>query len=1182
MSIKKLIGISVICLLPSAIKAYTSVATLTFPAASGATTDTNITLAFSASDAKLKTTANGGEIYNTVTRVGVVVPTDLILTSDATCATQAGGYTWGIETYSAAAGTLNGWVMVPSLTTGASVSITVCIGNAAISTYQGGAAGAEFDTYTQVAYHFPNGTTASYLDFSANANNATNTLTTAVAGKLDGAVGFVSASTQYVATPLSNLSYTNGTVSLWAYPGTAYNDGSDMFLFGQSSAGEFSFQKYSDGNFYAGWSVSGDHRVVVASTALTWPQNTWVRYDLTWTSTGTTTLYANGVSIGTHTGTVVASIPTPLTIGQELANGGFFTGRIDEFRISNALRSADWINTEYANQSSAPAIGAFSPSQPAITFSGCPTTQSLGGGASSACTVSISPGNFPSTCYLSDSTTGNGWLNGGTFTPSLGSPGTSVVGVPCTGASSFTFTYTPALIGSFILTLQPMTGVTITAPSNDVVTKVTPVAYTGSSGYNVWNSAASWGAVGIPASGDSATVPANSTIHITGGYTAVIGSCPGSATNADLIIANEGAVIADPGSTIHLQGNPQMAGASNTTAYPPIFQISNGATIIQDTCNGTVNTGPFGTNSNGYNFITAGVDTSDVDTLGTAITWKSGRQFTVTSTPFASNIGGAAVTINSCASATSCTASASLGTHSGYVMLTAEANSQVWPNAAGATPSIWSSTNNTGANGVIDNPNSTYSSVSLVLFGLKADHCGSASVSCAPVYLLNNLGGSILEDRSDIEYSTFNFTGGEAPAGQMAVASTYFKRFNVQYSNSLGSVSISPYMASGAYTGGTVCDMEEFYSDVGIGRNDVANGCTLTNYVLGNQLIFGGTIASTYKWASATNFIIIDNGLPAFVASWGGSASNFLLESSAANDKMSGALSNGVNLTFANGIFEADYAVAEAHCFEDLNTTSGYTPSITITGFLALPSPVTGVQACTGAISVGTSSATSVKSIANSTFVSTGSGVASVGAGGYWDCHPPTVSLCPTNQALVSYTGNINYQEAAPDSTNSYSVGVNSAAIADYQSTVTANTVKASGIDYNGLYKMATSSSFASGNSGCNPSTTNGTAVNECNSTGTVDSHSITSNPDFVQTTRNINTWATSQGYPGSAGSGVLALFLANNPASYPSLITGALTWIRYGFRPTNPTYATASSTTGPLGCCGFGAVSGGAMTGIQ
>jgi hypothetical protein len=64
-------------------------------------------------------------------------------------------------------------------------------------------------------------------------------------------------------------------------------------------------------------------------------------------------LYVDGVQVGTTASTInIGTTNVPLDIGY---NSGYlqeaFEGALDEARISNAVRSADWISTEYYNQS---------------------------------------------------------------------------------------------------------------------------------------------------------------------------------------------------------------------------------------------------------------------------------------------------------------------------------------------------------------------------------------------------------------------------------------------------------------------------------------------------------------------------------------------------------------------------------------------------------------------------------------------------------------------------------------------------------------------------------------------------------------------------------------------------------------------------------------------------------------
>jgi hypothetical protein len=61
--------------------------------------------------------------------------------------------------------------------------------------------------------------------------------------------------------------------------------------------------------------------------------------------------YVNAGNVATRAQT--GSMPSnanPLTVG--FSDSDFYTGRIDELRISNIVRSTTWMSTEYNNQNS--------------------------------------------------------------------------------------------------------------------------------------------------------------------------------------------------------------------------------------------------------------------------------------------------------------------------------------------------------------------------------------------------------------------------------------------------------------------------------------------------------------------------------------------------------------------------------------------------------------------------------------------------------------------------------------------------------------------------------------------------------------------------------------------------------------------------------------------------------------
>jgi hypothetical protein len=329
---------------------YAVRATLTFPAPTGS--HTNFTAAFTFSDAKFATVANGGRVANTVTRVGVTVPADFIITSDSTCNTLAGSYTWGVETYSATTGVGIGWVQIPTYSAG--VTAYICAGNAAVSTYQGGAVGAEFDSNTKGAWHLSDGTTLSVKDSSSSANDGTSASSpSAVTGKIDGGAGLASGSK--ITTTSTGFAAGSARRSISGWFKTSYASGPEA-LFGYGSG--TTAANYLIGVAYgtAGKIYFAGYSADVQGVATV---NDGIWHHVAATYDGTTVrIYVDGapdssgaLALNTGAGGMV--------IGANTWSGAdVMTGSVDEIRFAATDRSANWIVTEYGNQNSPPAASA--------------------------------------------------------------------------------------------------------------------------------------------------------------------------------------------------------------------------------------------------------------------------------------------------------------------------------------------------------------------------------------------------------------------------------------------------------------------------------------------------------------------------------------------------------------------------------------------------------------------------------------------------------------------------------------------------------------------------------------------------------------------------------------------------------------------------------------------------------
>lgn len=327
---------------------YSSNGTVTFPAATGST-QTNITLAFSFSASQMATVANGGQVTSTSARVIATVPNDVIFTSDSTCATLAGSYKWGYEDYSATTGAGHGWILIPSLSSSASQVVTVCVGNSAVTTYQGGAQGAEFDTNTKLAMHVPDGSTINVSDFSSGALTTANTSVAATTGQIDG--GGLFSGAQSISVTGAALNFVGDfTLEMWV--NAAVTTGPVLFNRGVSGVSGY-YVGINTGKPY--FLVGGSYIDTGAFTIATggWHHLVWVM------ASAIGTVYVDGVSKVTGSLGTAASNPGPATIGMQ-AGMSFYSGSMDEIKASSTARGGNYIASEYANQLSAPALSALS------------------------------------------------------------------------------------------------------------------------------------------------------------------------------------------------------------------------------------------------------------------------------------------------------------------------------------------------------------------------------------------------------------------------------------------------------------------------------------------------------------------------------------------------------------------------------------------------------------------------------------------------------------------------------------------------------------------------------------------------------------------------------------------------------------------------------------------------------
>ncbi len=335
------------------------------------TDQTNLPILISGTYSYLANVSNGGDVQN-------ANGFDIIFSSD--CAGMQ-KLNHEIESYNPTTGAINMWVQIPTVSHTTDTVFYVSYGNSSITTSQENKPGV-WDTNYQMVLHLAE-TAAPYLDSSGNQHSSTGGVyPTAAAGKIGGAQAFDGLS-QYIAYSQAQSPKPNGAISMEAWVKTTGTMPGGLFGKWESDGTNPTDESYEV--FYrAGGQPSGllnstGNSPIEVDAGAAINDGNWHHVAVTAPPTGTASIYVDGVLSGslTNTSSLLATTTDRLLIGAtSLATGGSFThGSIDEVRISNSVRSADWIAAEYASQNSP---STFYTIYPANTNSIDPPSASLG------------------------------------------------------------------------------------------------------------------------------------------------------------------------------------------------------------------------------------------------------------------------------------------------------------------------------------------------------------------------------------------------------------------------------------------------------------------------------------------------------------------------------------------------------------------------------------------------------------------------------------------------------------------------------------------------------------------------------------------------------------------------------------------------------------------------------------
>ena len=412
------------------------------------TDQANFPFLFNTTDSAFKTIANGGHVTNSNGY-------DIIFSIDPDGFTKLD---YELEEYNPATGQVVAWVRIPTLSHSSDTVLYVFYGNPSVTAPQQNPTGVWDSNYMGVWHVANNGSQLSLADSTSNGNNATNNGATATTGQIDGGMQTNGSTYATIGTPanLANLSQGNATFSAWVNMASGAAGtivGKDSYCSG--------WDLYVDSTSHVNFTlkVCGGETALKLTSLGTISNNTWSYVTVT-TSGDSIPYYANYLSEATI---YINGSPSGSGIGAfldydqdsaetaYLANAGYGSGPLngssDEFRISNVIRSADWIATEYNNQILPSAFYTLAPesaeaiSPPAVSLNSAQSQQftvSITGMCSSAPVVWSMPSGMPGTLTASGL-----YIAPNSITSQLAVPITATTLGASTTAISATVTLTP-------------------------------------------------------------------------------------------------------------------------------------------------------------------------------------------------------------------------------------------------------------------------------------------------------------------------------------------------------------------------------------------------------------------------------------------------------------------------------------------------------------------------------------------------------------------------------------------------------------------------------------------------------------------------------------------------------------------------------------------------------------------
>ncbi len=278
---------------------------------------------------------------------------------DSSCNNGGSLLNYEIENYTAS--NVHIWVRIPTLSTGSSTISVYYKNNTAVSSGQN--ATGVWDSNYKMVQHLKE-TSGTHYDSTSNGNNGTayNGVIQGTAGEIDGADSF-DGSDDYVLFSNTFILHqsTDASVEFWVKNNGVVSGPAVFWTRGDSTdSNRFNIWAHTDGSFGFDYrSPSGTWHGLTGLPAGGVPIGTWTHIAIQRVG-NTYYLYVNG-AYATQATDSSPDLPTATSWMLAGRAGFIFKGLIDEVRLSNTVRSADWIKQSYqmvANQNSYVSFGS--------------------------------------------------------------------------------------------------------------------------------------------------------------------------------------------------------------------------------------------------------------------------------------------------------------------------------------------------------------------------------------------------------------------------------------------------------------------------------------------------------------------------------------------------------------------------------------------------------------------------------------------------------------------------------------------------------------------------------------------------------------------------------------------------------------------------------------------------------